>query len=214
MQEKMLQTKYIDNGYGLYRSTTRDNAIYTHYCVVPLEGDVCELCGMNGYTSTKTYATVRFLSDAMIYRSPDEASEQCGTAFTDQELKITSSTTIDGVVWYQLEISGWVKAAQTSFEGYIKTVAIYDEYLPSGRLVQGHVFPLEGTITSTNPMIGITATISTSSGSQEQTKTVTLDSQTEYSLKSSAIDNAMVFNQVPLGDHIMDISQAVVYTIS
>ena len=199
----MLQTKYIDNGYGLYRSTTRDNAIYTHYCVVPLEGDVCELCGMNSYTSTKTYAAVRFLSDATIYRTPDVSSDQCGTVYSDRELNITASTTIDGVVWYQLEISGWVKAEQTSFVGYIKTVAITDEYLPSGRLVQGHVFPLEGTITSTNPMTGITATISTSSGSQEQTKTVTLGSQTEYSLKSSVIDNAMVFNQIPLGDHVM-----------
>lgn len=201
----MLQTKYIDNGYGLYRSATRDNATYTHYCVVPLEGDVCELCGMNSYTSTKTYAAVRFLSDATIYRSPDETSDQCGTAYSDRELNITASTTVDGVVWYQLEISGWVKADQTSFEGYIKTVAISDEYLPSGRLVQGHVFPLEGKITSTNPMTGITATISTSSGSQEQAKTITLDSQTEYSLKSSAIDNAMIFNQVPLGDHVMEL---------
>lgn len=198
-----LQTKYIDNGYGLYRSKTRDNATYAHYCVVPLEGDVCELCGMNSYTSTKTYATVRFLSDATIYRSPDEMSDQCGTVYSDRELNITASTTVDGVVWYQLEISGWVKADQTSFEGYIETVAISDEYLPSGRLVQGHVFPLEGMITSTNPMTGITATISTSSGSQEQTKTITLDSPTEYSLKGSAIDNAMVFNQVPLGDHVM-----------
>ena len=201
----MLQTKYIDSGYGLYRSTTRDNATYAHYCVVPLEGDVCELCGMNSYVATKTYAAVRFLSDATIYRSPDETSDQCGTAYSDRELNITASTTVDGVVWYQLEISGWVKADRTSFIGYIKTVAISDEYLPSGRLVQGHVFPLEGMITSTNPMTGITATISTSSGSQEQVKSITLDSQTEYSLKSSAIDNAMVFNQVPLGDHVMEL---------
>ena len=201
----MLQTKYTDSGYGLYRSATRDNATYTHYCVVPLEGDVCELCGMNSYVATKTYAAVRFLSDATIYRSPDVTSDQCGTVYSDRELNITASTTIDGVVWYQLEISGWVKADQTSFEGYIKTVAISDEYLPSGRLVQGHVFPLEGMITSTNPMTGITATISTSSGAQEQEKAITLDSQTEYSLKSSVIDNAMVFNQVPLGDHVMEL---------
>lgn len=199
----MLQTKYIDNGYGLYRSTTRDNATYAHYCVVPLEGDVCELCGMNSYAATKTYAAIRFLSDATIYRSPDETSDQCGTAYSDRELNITASTTVDGYVWYQLEVSGWVKADQTSFIGFIKTVAISDEYLPSGRLVQGHVFPLEGMITSINPMTGITATISTSSGSQEQAKTITLDSQTEYSLKSSAIDNAMVFNQVPRGGHVM-----------
>lgn len=201
----MLQIRYIDSGYGLYRSATRDNATYTHCCVVPLEGDVCELCGMNSYAPTKTYATVRFLSDAIIYRSPDETSDQCGTVYSDRELNITASATIDGVVWYQLEISGWVKADQTSFDGYIKTVTLSDDYLPSGRLVQGHVFPLEGMITSTNPMTGITATISTSSGSKEQEKTVTLDSQTEYSLKGSAIDNAMVFNQVSLGDHVMTI---------
>ena len=201
----MLQTKYIDSGYGLYRSATRDSATYTHYCVVPLEGDVCERCGMNSYTATKTYAAVRFLSDATIYRSPDETSDQCGTVYSDRELNITASTTVDGETWYQLEISGWVKADQTSFEGYIKTVTITDEYLPSGRLVQGHVFPLEGMITSTNPMTGITATISNSSGVQEQEKSVTLGSQTEYSLKSSVIDNAMVFNQVPLGDHVMEL---------
>ena len=192
-----------DYGYAFNRSATRNNAKDRHDCVAPLDGGVCEICGMNGYPCNRTYATVRFLTDTTIYCSPDDSSNRCGKASSDRELRITASTTFNRDVWYQLEDSGWVKANQTEFKGYVKTVSLTEEYLPSGRLVQGHVFPLEGIFTSTNPMTGITATISTSSGVQEQTKTVSLDNQTEYSLKNSVIDNAMKFNQIALGDHVL-----------
>ncbi len=50
-------TKYFSNGYILYRSKTRDNVGYTHYCVVPLDGDSCSTCGVghsHSYTATVT----------------------------------------------------------------------------------------------------------------------------------------------------------------
>lgn len=118
-----LQTKYIDSGYSLYRSNTRDSVTYTHTCVVPLEGDSCTLCGMNSYTVTPTYATVQFQADTPIYRTADETSEVCGTVYADGEQRITAFATVDGVVWYQLETSGWVKASQTVFGEYLKTVS-------------------------------------------------------------------------------------------
>lgn len=198
-----LQTKYIDSGYGLYRSKTRDSAGYAHCCAVPLEGDTCELCGLTPYTSRPTYATIRFTEDATIYLSPDENAEHWGTAFEGGTLNITASTSVDGTVWYLLETSGWVKASQAVFQGYIKTVKITDEYLPSGRLVAGNIFPLEGVISAENPIISITAEIKNSDGTAEQSKTVNLSNVTSYSLRSSQIDNSMVFNTLAEGEHTL-----------
>ncbi|MBR7009406.1 MAG: S-layer homology domain-containing protein [Oscillospiraceae bacterium] len=40
--------KLTTNSYEIYRSNTRNSASYTHACVVPLEGDYCEICGAGG----------------------------------------------------------------------------------------------------------------------------------------------------------------------
>ena len=133
-------------------------------------------------------------SKAFVEHPPNDTTSDC-------EFRITASTTNNRDVW--LKDSASVEAKKAGLKGCVKTVSLKEEYLPSGRLVQGHVFPLEGIFTSTNPMTGITATILTNSGVQEQTKTVELDNRTEYSLKNSAIDNAMKFNQIPTGDHVL-----------
>lgn len=198
-----LQTKYIDSGYGLYRSNTRDSVTYTHTCAVPLEGDSCNLCGKSGLSVTSTYATVQFPSDTPIYCTADETSEVCGTVYAGGEQRIVASATVDDVIWYELEVSGWVKADQAAFGEYLKTVSITNEYMPSGNLPLGKVFPLEGNITSIHPMVNITAMIVTAAGAQEQIKTVSLNGVTFYNLKSSAIDNAMVFNDLPAGDYML-----------
>ena len=83
------------------------------------------------------------------------------------------------------------------------TVTLTNAHLPSGRLVLGHSFPLEGTLSSANPMTRITATISTDSGIPELTNTVTLNRQTTYSLKNSPIDRSMVFGRLPVGAHVL-----------
>lgn len=44
-----LQTNYLDEGYVILRSKTRDLVGYTHCCAVPLPGDVCPICGANPY---------------------------------------------------------------------------------------------------------------------------------------------------------------------
>ena len=40
--------KLTSSSYEIYRSNTRNSASYTHACVVPLEGDYCEICGAGG----------------------------------------------------------------------------------------------------------------------------------------------------------------------
>lgn len=49
------QSKYLDCGYILYRSNTRDSVTYTHYCCVPLDGDECTLCQSGADSTTGTY---------------------------------------------------------------------------------------------------------------------------------------------------------------
>ena len=39
------QEKYFTGGYVLYRLLDPEAVVYTHDCAVPLEGDVCEICG-------------------------------------------------------------------------------------------------------------------------------------------------------------------------
>ena len=54
-----LQTEYLDKGYVIVRCNTREEIGYTHSCAVPLEGDLCPLCGLNPYQDldlTKWYA--------------------------------------------------------------------------------------------------------------------------------------------------------------
>lgn len=36
---------FVRGSYSIYRSKVRDSVTYTHDCAVPLEGDVCEICG-------------------------------------------------------------------------------------------------------------------------------------------------------------------------
>ena len=41
-----LNNNYFVNGsYSVYRNTVRDTVTYKHSCAVPLEGDVCSICG-------------------------------------------------------------------------------------------------------------------------------------------------------------------------
>ena len=44
-----LQTDFLDKGYVILRSKTRDLVGYSHSCAVPLAGDVCPVCGANPY---------------------------------------------------------------------------------------------------------------------------------------------------------------------
>ena len=37
---------FVNGSYTIYRSSVRDSVTYTHSCAVPLEGDVCNLCGV------------------------------------------------------------------------------------------------------------------------------------------------------------------------
>ena len=41
-------SKVVSGSYAIYRSNTRNSTAYTHECVVPLEGDSCEICGAGG----------------------------------------------------------------------------------------------------------------------------------------------------------------------
>lgn len=90
-----------------------------------------------------------------------------------------------------------VRADNTRVPG---SVELTDEYLPSGRLVQGYVFPLEGVITAQNSMTQIRASIIDGNGVTKQSKSVNPNTRS-YSLKGSEIDQAMVINDLTIGSY-------------
>ena len=42
----MNNSLFVNGSYTIYRSNVRDSVTYTHSCAVPLEGDVCAICGV------------------------------------------------------------------------------------------------------------------------------------------------------------------------
>lgn len=110
-----LKTKYFDAGYILYRSRTRDNVTYTHSCAVPLEGDICDACGLGSYTETPLELTVRCDSNLTLYRRPSNNADSLGTVYAGSQLEIVAYFEEDsGVLWYKTADAEWILAAKTS----------------------------------------------------------------------------------------------------
>lgn len=200
-----LQNKYFDNGYTLYRCKTRDDVTYLHNCNVPLEGDVCALCGVGSYLSVPVSARVCAVDDVTLYESPDRTSQVLGTVYSGNGIDIVAFTqTDDGILWYHAKDSGWFYAAETQFDSYLSSVSVTNCAFPSGRLDSGAVFPIEGRITSINPIVQIEAAIYSGtdmSGAPVQSKRISLEKVYSYSLKNSELDNAMEFNALADGNY-------------
>lgn len=76
------QKNYLDSGYILYRCKTRDSVTYTHYCCVPLEGDVCSDCAAancsHAYESKVTTEATCTTNGVLTY-----TCSKCGTSYTE-----------------------------------------------------------------------------------------------------------------------------------
>ena len=200
-----LQNKYFDNGYTLYRCKTRDNVTYSHNCNVPLDGDTCALCGVGSYLSVPVSASVCAVDDVTLYEMPDNSSQQLGTVYSGNDIHIVAFMQADdGTLWYCAKDSGWFCAAQTEFNFYLNSVSIANGAFPNGQLEHGVVFPIEGRISSINPIVKIEAAIYSGTDVSEspvQSKSVSFEKTYSYSLKNSALDAAMVFNALAEGSY-------------
>ena len=196
-----INEKYFNSGYSQYRSKTKDNATYAHVCEVPLTGDSCSVCGYGSYAATPVAATVSVASSKTTYAAPGGSSS--GTVSAGNQ-SIVASCTVSGAAWYQLSNGKWLRAFDATFVCYNTSVTIANKSFPSGRLQQGKSFPVVGDVTTVNPMTKITCSIysgTSTTGTPVLTKSATLSNATGYTLKSSAIDNALTFGTLAAGQY-------------
>ena len=112
-----VQTKYLDAGYILYRSKTRDSVTYTHSCASPLAGDSCSSCGYGDYTQTAYDAVVFAASNVTLYERPNTGATQLGTIYTGSKITVTAKCEDSaGVLWYKSADGGWLLASATTTE--------------------------------------------------------------------------------------------------
>lgn len=200
-----LQSKYLNNGYILYRCNTRDSVKYTHSCASPLEGDVCTLCGFGSYKATPVCAEVIINAETPLYIAPDGSSENLGTLYSGCTLEICAYASDEkGRVWYKSVDNEWFTSDTADVTRYLKTVSISDKSFPSGNMPQGKAFPVKGMITAKNEITSIYAAIfyeGNEYGKAVQEMPLTLDNTYFYSLAGSVIDNSMVFNDLLRGSY-------------
>ncbi len=154
------------------------------------------------------YATVTTKQNATVYQNPDTGSTQAGTVSAGTTLTVVASKTDgNGKVWYKTEQGTWILADNVNNITYKKSVNITGKAFPYS-LATGSTFPIAGKITSTNPMTQIHAGIYKKSDLQNpvQQHTETLNSVSSYSLEDSAVDYAMAFNELPVGEYVMKVT--------
>ena len=196
-----LVSKYFGNGYILYRSKTRDSVTYTHSCAVPLEGDVCSNCGLDGGNEKMVSAQVVAAETVTLYSLPGADSEQSGTISSGTTIEITGyQETASGAVWYKTADGFWINSAQTEFDSYLKTVSITGQAFPQGDLDLGVEFPLKGITSAKNPIVSITASILTGDEVEQQIS-FGFDGIAGYTIDSSELDGELCFADLAEGSY-------------
>ena len=196
-----VQSKYLDNGYILYRSNTRDSVTYTHACSVPLAGDVCAQCGY-GLQLQTVAVTLRTRADTNLYAQPD-AAEPVGTVYQGVDIQVGTCARTGSGVWCKTGDGQWLKAADVDFVSYDKTVSVTDKAFPNDELPAGSAFALKGTVWSVNPMTEICAAVYPAQEDAEPVleKRIVLDRADSYALAGSELDSALPFQTLEAGDY-------------
>lgn len=204
-----MQAKYLDSGYYLYRCNTRDSVTYTHSCASPLEGDSCFVCGYGSIPSESVYATVTITADTAMYEVPDATAAQIGTVYAGTEQTIIAYAVDNQLAgWFKTDQQTWIMAERTEGLTYQSSVRLTGKSFPESTLASGSFFPIQGEISSVNPLSQIDAAIYKKSDLQTpvQQHTEPLSNVYYYSLRSSPVDYAMEFNTLSDGEYIMKIT--------
>ena len=120
------KTKFLNDGYAIYRANNYKTVSYTHSCAVPLEGDSCGKCGLNYYEETPCSFTATVDMSATLYSLPDVDSGSAGMLFGGSELTIKAyHVADDGTVWYKTTDDSWIEADRVTTDcahSYTRTV--------------------------------------------------------------------------------------------
>lgn len=110
-----LTQKYFESGYILYRSKTRDNVKYTHSCTVPLEGDICNHCGLGEIEEIPCEITVVAVEDVTLYDRPYNNATQIGTIYANNDISVVACwEDASRTLWYKTVDGEWVMANKTA----------------------------------------------------------------------------------------------------
>lgn len=196
-----VQSKYLDRGYILYRSNTRDSVTYTHVCSVPLAGDMCAQCGY-GMQLQMVAVTLRTRTDTNLYDRPDAAAP-IGTMYQGVDIQIGTCAQTNSGVWCKTSDGQWLKASDVDFVSYDKTVSVTDKAFPEAELSADSTFALKGTVRSVNPMTEICAAVypAQEDSAPVLEKRISLDHVGSYTLAGSELSSALQFQTLTAGDY-------------
>ena len=197
------QTKYFGGGYLLCRSLTRDAVTYKHSCAAPLEGDVCEKCGVGGYlTQCRRYCSAVELTvgeQCQVYGLPRAEGEPVQTLYRGSVLTASGLyQNPDGEYWYAVKLDdgslGYI------FSGHAEQTGVAAPW------VEGGSFPTA--IAGSTSLVGVVnaggALLDTvqaqvcrrDSGSVVLKSGVAQVGAEEFSLRSSTVDKTTVFSKL------------------
>ena len=120
------KSKFINDGYAVYRPKEYNNIPYTHSCAVPLEGDSCAKCGLNYYDETPCGFSATVDMSATLYSLPNVDSGSSGVLFGGAVVVVEAYHVDDnGKVWYKTDDGSWLEAERVTTDcrhSYTQTI--------------------------------------------------------------------------------------------
>ena len=209
------KTKFIDRGYYIYRSNTRDSAEYTHSCAVPLEGDDCDKCGYNSAPKAEDfikdaypcYAEITTKVPASVRSMPctgetSEYSEEIYKTSENETLTVTGLyLSTDGNLWYKVTVNdtvGYILAAETNFLQLLDSDVSVTNLVEPDEITEGKAFSLGGLISAKYVTLSKIVAMVTEDDSTILHSSADVNTHS-YSLKNSTVDYGLKFNDLPVG---------------
>lgn len=213
--------KFINRGYYIYRSNTRDNVKYTHSCAVPLEGDNCEKCGVSSEASAKDFIKTNYYSHSEIKVKNDisvwslpctgEISEYSSEIFKAESGQSFSAVALventEGELWYKViieGIQGFIPAKETEFIKLLESDIVITGISEPNEVTEGKSFGLRGIFQAKyNKLTKLEAFINRN-GTTVLSANAGIGSNV-YNLKGSSIDNSIIFNDLQVGNYTYEL---------
>ncbi|MBP3324088.1 MAG: hypothetical protein J6M16_07830 [Clostridia bacterium] len=213
--------KFINRGYYIYRSNTRDQAEYTHSCAVPLEGDNCDKCGYSSAANARDFIESTYPSYAeIVTKAPAKVySFPCTSEVTSDSLNIHTTTAgetltatalclnTNGEYWYKVSIDGavgYIYGGDTGLNKLLDSDITATNIAEPKEVTVGNPFNLGGVLKAVyNKLTKIEVQV-TSNGTVNLSSSANVINNS-YNLKSSYIDSTIIFNDLLVGNYDYEI---------
>ena len=104
-------SKFMNDGYAVYRPKNYESVPYTHSCAVPLPEDSCAKCGLNYYKETPCSFNATVDMSATLYTIPSVNGISCGVLFGGAMIMVEAyHVDKQGNVWYKTDDGNWLEA--------------------------------------------------------------------------------------------------------